>query len=108
MHPPTDTSTWTDDEILAVVTDFRKGILEDAAPHGECFTVSSPLAGYLSFLTGQSYRCVEGKVGKWFHMWVECPDGRIIDATADQFNSLRRRRRNLPPIYFGPKPEWYK
>jgi hypothetical protein len=34
------------------------------------------------------------------HIWLRLPDGRALDATADQFNTLFPSM-DLPPVYLG-------
>lgn len=67
----------------------------------QCAVVSYPLSGYLRFL-GIENKIVEGSRG---HVWIELADGRIIDATADQFNG---RWLKFPKVYIGPLPEWHQ
>jgi hypothetical protein len=64
--------------------------------------ISWPLQGYLSALCGIEARCIEGAFGDWSHLWLELPDGRVLDATADQFNDGNRQ---MPPIYLGAPTE---
>jgi hypothetical protein len=49
----------------------------------------------------------EGFVGsdKCHHWWIKLSDGRIVDATADQFFVSKKR---LPKVIVGPMPEFYR
>jgi hypothetical protein len=87
-----------------IVVEFRKGLLEDRQSKNWCYMVSAPLCGYLQFC---GYECTlqEGKIGKYHHFWINL-DGIIIDATADQFK--KPDGTDMPAIYIGVKPEWYK
>lgn len=63
-----------------------------------CFAVCAPLAGLLR-LHGIEARVVEGfpSDGDFYnHVWLELPDGRVLDPTADQFA-------DMPPVYLGPR-----
>lgn len=89
----------TDTELLKYVTEFRKGILGRHASKAMCLAVCMPLSCLLT-LEGVENTLVEGEVGEWNHYWLELPDGRILDPTADQFGGFL-------PVYLGPlPPEW--
>ncbi len=102
----------SESELRKVVTGFRRGIVGKKAGQGYCFMVSSALAGYLSFAgvpcqvtKGMVKHTIAGKVchgvpARSEHYWVTLKDGRIVDATADQFG--------LPPVYIGALPKSYK
>lgn len=70
--------------------------------------VTAPLQSYLSFLKVES-KLIEGfvTIGEAItnHYWIELPDGRIIDPTADQFNEIKKQ--DMPKVYLGQKPDWY-
>ncbi len=107
-----------DKKLLKFVTDFTKGVIGESSSKGKCYIVSAPLYSYL-LSCGIETKLVEGEVdtkligdispedGVWIHFWLVLPDGRIIDPTADQFNS-RTTETNMPRIYIGKKPDWYK
>jgi hypothetical protein len=99
----------TDAELLKASTEFRDGLLDctqfGGDPTGMCFAVSSALGGYLSML-GLDCRLAEDDFGFTNHVWLVLPDGRVLDATADQFN--RRLRCKLPKVYLGPMPRIYR
>lgn len=88
-------------ELKSVCLDFRRGILGRRSPENMCAVVSYPLSGYLCFL-GVPNKVVEGSR---VHIWIELDDGRIIDATADQFNG---RWLKFPKVYIGELTEWHK
>jgi len=92
-------------EISRVAKEFRKGLLKVKSSTNMCFVVSCSLAGYLNF-TGFKCNTTEGIVGKYHHYWITLGDGRIVDATADQFQ--KPNGENMPAIYVGEKPKWYK
>lgn len=98
----------SDDELLDVCSGFRDGILDCARYGGKsdgmCYAVSMALGGYLAWL-GFECRLIEGAVGRSNHFWLQHPDGRIIDATADQFST---EKRPMPKVYLGSKPKHYR
>jgi hypothetical protein len=82
------------------------GVFGGDGSENYCYMVSMPIEGYLNAL-GVECRCVEGFVNgsPVHHWWVELSDGRIIDATADQFTVNGQQ---LPPIIVGTRPDFYK
>jgi hypothetical protein len=62
--------------------------------------VSAPLQGLLSAVYGIETSLEEADLGHTNHVFLRLPDGRILDATADQFD--------LPCVYLGPLPELYR
>jgi hypothetical protein len=92
-------------QLLKTVTGFRAGILGKQPSNYMCFAVCAPLQGYLSML-GCEAAMIDGEVDAgefvYGHVWLELPDGKIIDPTADQIEGL-----NLPPVYIGPMPPSY-
>jgi hypothetical protein len=67
--------------------------------------VSSPLRAYLEDRRrGVSSSSAAPRTGS-YHVWLELPDGTIIDATASQFR--RPNGRAMPLVYVGERPEWY-
>lgn len=91
----------TDSTLIQNVTEFRSGILWHTTSHGMCFAVSAPLQAYLSFL-GLHTKLVQGRYKRREHYWLELPDGRILDATADQFDA------EMPVVYLGALPKYYR
>lgn len=80
---------------------FRKGILNGRPSQMMCAIVSYALQGYLAVL-GIPTKIVEGRKG---HVWLEMEDGRIIDATADQFNGKFLK---FPKVYIGDLPDFHR
>lgn len=97
----------TDAKILRIVQGFRRGILGCDSSDSMCFAICAPLASFLES-AGIRVRLIEGilkyEVGTGNHFWLELPDGRVIDPTADQFN--RRMRKRMPKVYLGPRLPW--
>lgn len=89
----------TDEEIISTATDFRDGILDGGKSWMMCFAVSAPLAGYLRW-AGVGAELIEGDLGEFNHFWIRLGDGRVLDATADQFNDYGFDK--MPPVYLGP------
>jgi len=111
VKPPSTT------KLHRLASTFTRGLLGKKRPHGNCFVVSYPLMGYLSFL-GIETKLVQGWVdcnapehahnrrnNLHSHYWLALSDGRIIDPTASQFNDRCGRR--MRKVYVGPCPEWY-
>jgi hypothetical protein len=90
----------TDEEIIRQATEFRAGLLDGRDSEFMCYMVSAPLAGYLGFC-GVQTDLVSGDLGHMNHFWLRLKDGRVLDATADQFNKLFPNL-NYPPVYLGP------
>jgi hypothetical protein len=88
----------TDAEIRRWAREFRSGMLGRRSSRDQCFVVSAPLCNLLQF-AGLKCELVNGNIGENHHYWIEFADGRIIDATADQFG---RRR-----IYLEKPPKDY-
>lgn len=91
----------TDDELVQIARDFRDGILDGRSSEWMCAVVSWPLRGFLSAVHDIDAEPMESDLGHMNHVWLRLPDGRALDATADQFNRLFPDL-NLPPVYLGP------
>lgn len=88
----------TDKQLLRIATGFRKGILgRRRSSRMMCCMVSLGLQGYLGFL-GLHTKVREGEVGDCNHIWLELSDGRVLDATADQFSDDETI---YPPVHLG-------
>jgi len=83
----------TDAGLIECATEFRAGILDGRSSEMMCAVVSWPLAGFLRF-SGVECECVSGDLSGGNHVWIKLDDGRVLDATADQFG-------NFPPVYLG-------
>ncbi len=110
-HHPADTTkstpcsetgagSMTDAQLVRFARAFRRGIVGPRGSSAQmCFAVCAPLEGLLATqgvdarLRGVDFMAVN-------HYWLELPDGRILDPTADQFG--------LEPVYLGPVPERYQ
>jgi hypothetical protein len=96
------------DKLHRIVSEFRKGILGKRPSADMCRAVCLPLQGYLS-MAGYEAEFIEGEIdinnAVFDHVWLELPDGRIIDPTADQFS--KPDGAPMPPVYIGEQPEWY-
>lgn len=90
----------TDQELIAFASDFREGVLDGRPSNWMCAAVCWPLSSLLG-LYGVENRTVEGDLGHCNHVWIELADGRVLDPTADQFNSMFPNM-DLPPVYLGP------
>lgn len=90
----------TDEELQAIARDFRAGLLRGQASALMCFAVSAPLQGLLSAVYGVETELVELDFPDCNHVVLRLSDGRILDATADQFG--------LAPVYLGDVPPLYR
>jgi hypothetical protein len=90
----------TDKQLLKAARDFRTGVLDGRPSAFMCYAVSMALQGYLSWSLGVETDIVSADFPEINHYWLKLPDGRILDATADQFG--------LDPVYLGPLPLKYE
>ena len=91
----------SDTELIEVVTDFRAGMLGDGPSTNRCAMVSYALEGYLS-MCGVECRVEMPPQG---HVYLRLADGRVLDATGDQFNAdlaYAGLSEPMPPVYLGP------
>lgn len=94
-------------KLLRLVTDFRRGLLGKKSSRGFCFAVCAPLCAYLE-AGGIECSLHEGRIEKGDtinHIWIEFPDGFIVDPTADQFTTPDGVA--MPPVFIGERPSWY-
>lgn len=91
----------TDQELIAAATELRQGVLAGRPSERMCAMVCWPLAGLLHACHGLDAECVETDLEDTNHIWIQLPDGRALDPTADQFNALLGL--HLPPVYLGPR-----
>ncbi len=94
----------SDKELKKICMGFRRGIIGKKSSEDRCAEVSFALQGYLSWL-GLETKVVEGDVNSidqiefdCNHLWLELSDGRVIDLTADQFNTGLRE---FPKVHIG-------
>jgi hypothetical protein len=95
----------TDRQIVIFAAAFRDGILGDRPSHSMCAAVSWPLATLLN-LHGVECEAVEGENGASNHVWIRLADGRVLDATADQYNLPCFKQ--YPPVYLGEPTELHQ
>lgn len=99
----------TDKQLLKAVTSFRFGLIGNNSSSLMCMAVSAPLQGFL-YVCGINTELINGGIdGIWCnHVWLKMSDGRIIDATADQFNETAKSDKMImPKVYIGERPTWY-
>jgi hypothetical protein len=105
MPEQPDYAAMTDNELRRVCRSFRKGFLDGRSSLGMCFEVSSALQEFLSSI-GVETTLVKHEDKFWNHAFLVLPDGRVLDATADQFRSspcpALIPRLRLPMVYIGP------
>lgn len=92
-----------DRQLIKQATAFREGILGGQPSAGMCAAVSWPLAAYLRALCGIECETEEGENGTGNHVWIRLADGRVLDATADQYNYPGFKQ--YPPVYLGEPTE---
>lgn len=90
----------TDKQLKRIAREFRRGILGKRPSKLMCMAVSAPLQGLLSALYGVECVLEELDFPQCNHVFLRLPDGRILDATADQFG--------LEAVYLGEVPDVYK
>lgn len=92
----------TDNELIEFATEFRDGILDGDPSTAMCFAVSAPLQSLLKMF-GVETELIEFEVdtpkGLTNHFCLQLSDGRILDATADQFGH--------PAAYLGNRLSEY-
>ena len=98
----------TDAELIGFCRDFRHGVLgQNAAGDGACAIICWPLASLLR-ISGVDAICRDGEFNEDSaapfanHVWLELPDGRVLDPTFDQFCS-----EEPVDIYLGPPTEFH-
>lgn len=74
----------TDRELIRVARQFRNGLLGRGSGKDMCMVVSAPLQGVLA-MYGVETKLEEVDFQTCYHVWLRLPDGRVLDATADQF-----------------------
>lgn len=92
------------DRLHRIASEFRRGLLDGRPSALMCYAVSAPLHGYLS-ACGYETELIEGEVYGRQHFWLRLADGRILDATADQFDAPDGGP--MPEVYIGDAPAWY-
>ena len=87
----------SDKELKSLCLSFRKGLIKNREGDMMCAVVSYALQGYLAFL---GFDTEIEEVGLPFsnHVFLRLKDGRVLDATADQFSG--------PKVYLG-EPMWF-
>lgn len=96
-----------DKALKSLCREFRKGMIDRMSSKGKCAMISWALQGFLSFAFKLNTTVYEGDVGRWNHLWLVMPDGRVIDCTADQFNK-KGKRAKYPQIYIGKPLDIHK
>ena len=87
----------TDRQLKSFCMSFRQGILGSKESDLMCAAVTYPLQGLLG-LMGCETECVEVDLQHTNHVFLRLKDGRVLDATADQFGG--------PKVYLGA-PMWF-
>jgi hypothetical protein len=87
----------TDRQLIKLAWDVRSEVVYGSSRG--CCVLAAPLLCERLQAAGVLARVAQGDVGKSGHLWVALPDGRILDATGDQFNWHK-----LPPVYLEPRP----
>lgn len=96
----------TDKKLLRVCRSYRKGLLDGMPSTDMCGMMSHSLQGYLSFFEHVETEVIEGSFMGQHHVWLKMEDGRIIDATADQFKDIAGNQ--MPDVYIGPHRNEYE
>lgn len=88
----------TDSELLHYAAEFRFAVIGDGASSRMCAAISDPLCAALAVL-GVPAQVMETVLEDCNHVFLQLPDGRVLDPTADQFNSAGSPP--LPAVYLG-------
>jgi hypothetical protein len=89
-----------DATLKRIAKEMRAGILGKRSSRLMCMAISAPLQGMLSAVYNFETELETVDFPHSDHVWLRLPDGRILDATADQFG--------LDPVYLGQVPELYQ
>lgn len=96
-------------QLLRIAANFTSGLLGKGSSTSMCYAVCAPLHSYLSAV-GYATELIEGEIeadnAVWGHFWLQLPNGKILDPTADQFNKYFEKE--MPRIYLGERPPHYK
>jgi hypothetical protein len=90
----------TDRQLKSIARGMRAGIIGRRSSRLMCMAISAPLQGYLSAVCDFDTELETVEFPHSDHVWLRLPDGRILDATADQFG--------LDKIYLGQVPDLYQ
>lgn len=102
-----------DDDLKQFCREFRHELLQGGSSRGACAMVCVPLAGLLEFMGITKCEVIESDLSQfengWMmnHVWLQLPDGRVLDPTADQFNGPGMGHDGLPDIYLGPPLDFH-
>lgn len=88
----------TKNDLREICEAFRDGFLEGRPSNGMCAALSWGLHGFLSYVCQFQTFVYESEVGEWNHIYLQAPNGWVIDVTADQFND---EDRNFPKVHIG-------
>lgn len=92
----------SDKQLVRICKSFRNGLLGKSPSYRMCAAVTWPLLGLLeAFGVHAELKEVifDGDELIGNHVFMVLDDGRVLDATADQFSVPQRV---LPPVYIGP------
>lgn len=85
-------------EIKAYAKQFREAFLRGTPSYRMCAALSGPLCSALNLL-GVDAHLRAADMGGIEHIYLQLPDGTVLDPTADQIEGADAR---LPPVYLGP------
>jgi len=88
----------TDAELLQYASEFRFAVIGDETSSRMCAAISDPLCAALA-VQGVPAQVMENVLEDCNHVFLQLPDGRVLDPTADQFN--RGSSGPLPAVYLG-------
>lgn len=88
-------------ELIELVTTFRRDTLAGDKSDCMCFSVCAPLSVLLCLwgIRAEFRSGIAPVDPPYHHYWIELPDGRVLDPTADQFNG--QCGLNFPEVYLG-------
>ncbi len=85
--------------LRAYAQSFRDAVLHGSNSDRMCVAISEPLHSALA-LEGQETLLIESDLEECNHVFLALPDGRVLDATADQFDD--EDGAPFPAVYIGP------
>lgn len=95
---------FTKQDLIDVAMDMREPIVGND-PTNRCFMTSVPIAAYFIECFGIECSISTGWFGNIAHTWIDFSDGRVLDATGEQFNENLIESMQFPEVYFGePHP----
>ncbi len=94
--------------LLDLTTQYTKGMRAEETEMTPAlhWNLCTSLAEYLHYVEGYPlYEIRAGHIGEQTHIWLELPDGEILDPIAGKVDDFSHK---MPDVYIGKKPGWYE